>query len=79
MVKSYFSRIDELLERMSQLKNYFGMRGSGVFTKEHLYYAKKHYSEDVQTPGDLQIQPFFDAITPETEEEFIRLMNTLGI
>lgn len=78
-LRYYFSKIDEILERMSQLKNYFGMKNSDVFTKEHLHYAKEHYSEDTQIPGDLQVQPFFDAITPETEEEFIKLMNTLGI
>ncbi len=68
---------NELIERMSQLKNYFGMTGTEKFTLEHLAYARKHYEEDVGMHGFMKT--FFDMITPETEEKFIELMNTLGI
>lgn len=72
-----FRNPNEIIERMAQLKNYFGMKGSEEFTKEHLDYAKKHYSSD--TGFVLQIKPFLDAITPETESKFLELINSLGI
>ena len=72
----YFSTTEEIIERMSQLKNYFGMSGTEEFTKEHLKYAKKHYVEDTGI-YPYQIQPFLDAI--EDEDGFVELMNTLGI
>lgn len=75
---SYFSRPTEIIERMSQLKNYFGMKGVEKFTKEHLEYAKLHYSKDTGL-GDYSMKTFFDAITPEKEKNFLDLMNSLGI
>jgi len=75
---SYFSRPTEIIERMSQLKNYFGMKGTEKFTKEHLDYAKLHYSEDTGL-GEYSMKTFFDAITPEKEKNFLDLMNSLGI
>ena len=35
----YFRKPDELAERMSQLKNYFGFKGGELFTRQHLAYA----------------------------------------
>jgi hypothetical protein len=67
----------EVVERMSQLKNYFGMRGSESFTKEHLAHARKHYIED--TGMDNNMAQFFQAITPEKEDAFIELINSAGI
>ncbi|MEA3399062.1 MAG: hypothetical protein U9R00_00950 [Patescibacteria group bacterium] len=63
---------------MAQLKNYFGMKGSEKFTKQHLDYAKNNYIKDTGIP-DFQIKPFLDAITTEKEEDFLRLINSLGI
>lgn len=73
----YFSDPMEIIERMSQLKNYFGMSGAEIFTKAHLDYARKNYSKDIGF--SMQIEPFFDAITPETEDRFLELINSLGI
>lgn len=67
----------EIVERMSQLKNYFGMKGDDKFTKEHLDYARKHYMEYLG--WKLQIRLFFDAITPETESNFLDVINNLGV
>lgn len=77
-VIDYFEMPIEIMERMAQLKNYFGMKGSEKFTKQHLDYAKENYIKDTGMP-DSQIKPFLDAITPETEEKFLHLINTLGI
>lgn len=74
--RSYHSDPNELIERMSQLKNYFGMSGTETFTKEHLDHSRKHFKQDT---GVDALDPFFSMITPEKEEKFIELMNTLGI
>ena len=42
----YFRIVDELAERMSQLKNYFGFKGGEVFTRQHLAYARENYLKD---------------------------------
>lgn len=73
----YLFRANELAERMAQLKNYFGMHGSDQFTREHLEYAREHYLKDVDF--DNSMTQFFQGITPETEEEFLRIINNSGI
>ena len=40
-------------------------------------YIKKHYMKD--TGFTLQIKPFLDSITKETESRFLELINSLGI
>jgi hypothetical protein len=77
LLVSYLFSVEELAERMSQLKNYFGMTGSEKFTKEYLSYAREHYVED--TGVDNRMKFFFQAITPETEDFFIEIINTAGI
>ncbi len=67
----------EIAERMSQLKNYFGLKGDELFTKEHLDYARLHYVMD--TGFDNRVTPFLQAITPETEDSFLELINSSGI
>jgi hypothetical protein len=68
---------EEITERMSQLKNYFGFKSDEEFTFEHLRYAKEHYVAD--TGFNNKMTQFLKAITPETENEFIRLINSIGI
>ncbi len=77
MLKSYMRRGMEIAERMSQLKNYFGMKGNEEFTAGHLAYAREHYLPD--TGIDNGMAQFFQAITPETQKEFLRLINKSGI
>lgn len=76
-IRDYFSQPGEIIERMAQLKNYFGISGEEVFTKEHLDYARAHYLTD--TGMGMQMRPFFEAITPETETKFIEAINRLGV
>ncbi len=76
-ILDYFSQPHEIMERMAQLKNYFGMKGDERFTKRHLDYAKQHYLED--TGMGIQMAPFLEAITPETQDNFLLLINSLGI
>jgi len=74
---NYLFSGSEIAERMSQLKNYFGLRGNEQFTLEQLKYAQEHYVEDIGF--DNRMTPFLQAITPETEPEFVRLVNCSGI
>jgi hypothetical protein len=67
----------EIAERMSQLKAYFGMKGSEKFTLDHLYYAREHYIKDTGFDNNMNI--FFSAITKATESKFIELINSSGI
>jgi hypothetical protein len=73
----YLRDPSELAERMSQLKNYFGMSSNKIFTKEHLSYAKEHYCKDIDF--DNVMTQFFQSITPEKEDAFIELINSAGI
>jgi hypothetical protein len=77
MIRDYLRKPYEIAERMSQLKNYFGMQGADTFTKEHLHYAKEHYIKDIDF--DNAVILFFQAITPEKEDAFIELINSAGI
>lgn len=73
----YIFSAAEIAERMSQLKGYFGMSGNEQFTREHLHYAREHYIKD--TGMDNSMTHFFQAITPETEDKFIEIINSAGI
>lgn len=66
----------EIVERMSQVKNYFGMSGGEKFTQEHLDYVRENYIKDTGHYAP-QIQPFFDSIVDD--EKFVEKMNSLGI
>ena len=73
----YLMSGNEIAERMSQLKNYFGMKGAERFTAEHMSYVREHYIVD--TGMDNRMRHFFQAITRETESTFIELINSSGI
>lgn len=73
----YISQPAELCERMSQLKNYFGMSGTEEFTKTHLDYARENYVTDTGMDNNMTL--FFECITPDSEADFVKLMNTVGI
>lgn len=68
------AKADEILARMSQLKNYFGFKGGELFTKVHLGYAKEHYVTDIGMNNS--IGSMFNAI--RDEDRFIELMNTIA-
>ena len=67
----------EIAERMAQLKNYFGMKGAEEFTSTHLKYAKEHYIFDTYLDNNMSL--FFNAITAESEKDFLRIINNSGI
>lgn len=74
---SYIMKSEEIIERMAQIKNYFGMKGDETFTKEHLAYARLHYIAD--TGLDNRMSEFFACITPATESTFLEVMNRYPI
>lgn len=76
-VSEYLFSPMEIIERMSQIKNYFGMSGDEIFTREHLVYARENYVKD--TGLDNWMVLFFKSIKPEKEDRFVEIMNTVGI
>jgi hypothetical protein len=70
------SQIDEVIARMSQLKNYFGFDSHQVFTRAHLDVAREHYCKDTDSDNDMT--EFLDAIDRENEDRFVDLMNTIA-
>lgn len=77
VAKPYILKPNEVVERMAQLKTWFGMTsGDQVFTKAHFDYAKTFY---VGHAYDNSMNTFFKMITPESEPRFFEAMNTLGI
>lgn len=74
---TYLKHPDELAERMSQLKNYFGFKGDDLFSREHLLYARENYIRDTEL--DNNMSEFFSIITKETEDEFLRIINQYPI
>ncbi len=74
---TYISSGAEIAERMSQLKNWLGFTGADIFTKQHLQIARERYI--LETDLDNYMEVFLTAITPETEDSFITLMNQAGI
>lgn len=75
--EGYLFKPDEIAERMSQLKNYFGFQRDEEFTTKHLTYAREHYVAD--TGLDNEMSTLLAAITPETEAQFLKVMNEYPI
>ncbi|QQR78803.1 MAG: hypothetical protein IPJ68_00770 [Candidatus Moraniibacteriota bacterium] len=75
--RNYILQADEIVERMSQLKNYFGFVADEQFTATHLKHAREHYVADTGLDNDMN--KFLDAITPETEERFLKVINSYPI
>jgi hypothetical protein len=71
----YLSSPEEIVERMGQLKNYFGFKGDEEFTQEHLDYARGQYIKD--TGLDNNMRHFFECITDD--QEFLPLINSVGV
>ncbi len=70
---TYLRQPDEILARMSQLRNYFGLGANDAFTSEHLEIAKQRYVRD--TGFDNDMSAFLSCITEKTRGAFIREMN----
>ncbi|MBP9749789.1 MAG: hypothetical protein KBD21_03595 [Candidatus Pacebacteria bacterium] len=70
---TYMREPDEILARMSQLRNYFGMGAGEEFTSEHLALARERYVAD--TKLDNVMHPFLSCITEKTQDKFIQAMN----
>lgn len=74
---SYLREPDELLARMAQFKNYFGMRTNEQFTAEHLTYVRQHYVEDTGLDNGASLM--LSIVTLNTEARFVELMNELPV
>ncbi len=71
---TYHRKPDEILARMAQLRNYFGMGVNDVFTREHLQFAREHYLYDTKLNNGMTA--FFACITERVEPLFLEVMNT---
>jgi hypothetical protein len=71
--RGYLMLADEIAERMAQLKNYFGLGASVIFTKEHLAYAKENYVKDTEL--DNNMTTFLKAVTENTTPKFLDTIN----
>ena len=76
-LKGYVFSDCEIIERMSQLKSYFGFSSNECFTEEHLEYARENYIKDTKMNNHMDI--FFSAITQETIDEFLKIINNYGV
>ena len=74
---NYIKKPEEIIERMAQLKNYFGMSASEEFTVEHLNYARENYVKD--TGLDNTVSEFLYCISPKTEDAFLSVINKYPI
>jgi hypothetical protein len=74
---SYVERPDEIIERMAQFKNYFGMGAQDTFEKKHLDHIRAHYVAD--TGLDNNITDLLQCVTPETEAAFLKVINKYPI
>lgn len=73
----YVERPDEIIERMAQFKNYFGMRANDTFEKKHLDHIRNHYISD--TGLDNGITDLLRCVTPKTEAAFLKVINKYPI
>lgn len=71
---TYLKNPDELLERMAQLKNYFGFTGNELFTRGHLDNAREQYITNTGLDNDMT--DFFNMITKEKEDKFLEIINS---
>lgn len=67
---------EEFMAKITQFKNYFGMKSAEEFTKQHLDYLRLHYVTD--TGFDNSVSTLLKSIDNEKEPFFISLMNEIA-
>lgn len=70
---SYVTAPEEIIERMAQFKNYFGMSATDRFTGKHLEHIRSHYVHD--TGLDNGVHDLLRCVTPNTEAAFLSIIN----
>lgn len=70
----YMTDPKELMARMAQLKNYYGMSGGEQFTQEHLDYAREHYIADTELDNNMTL--FFRMVR---DQKFVYAINRLPV
>ena len=73
----YLKQPHEIIERMAQFKNYFGMGASEQFTKKHLDHIRNRYVTD--TGLDNSVSDLLSCVTPRTEQAFLKVINKYPI
>lgn len=75
--RNYLENPDEIIARLSQFKNYFGMSADEEFTKKHLDQVRKRYISD--TGLDNGVSDLLSCVTPQTEQAFLKVINKYPI
>ncbi len=75
--REYMQRPNEIMERISQIKNYFGFSGDEALTKEHIVFAELHYVNDIGF--DNNMTDFFRGIKDGDIEKFLEVTNSCGV
>lgn len=73
----YLRDAREIIERMAQFKNYFGMGAADAFEKKHLDHIREHYVTDTEL--DNGITDLLTCVTPKTEAAFLSVINKYPI
>lgn len=74
---SYVTAAEEIIERMAQFKNYFGMSATDRFTGKHLEHIRSYYVHD--TGLDNGVHDLLRCVTPNTEPAFLSVINKYAI
>ncbi len=78
-VKEYLTEPYEIIERLSQIKNYFGLKAREKVTWECIQYAKEHYVQDYGFYFEWQMAPFLSMLVEENKEKILKCMNELPV
>jgi len=73
----YVTTPEEIIERMAQFKNYFGMSATDRFTKDHLNHIRAHYISDTEL--DNGVSDLLRCVTQKTESAFLSIINKYPI
>lgn len=74
---NYILEPAEIIERMAQFKNYFGMGATEPFTKKHLDHIRNQYVTD--TGLDNSVSDLLTCVTSRTEQAFLKVINKYPI
>ncbi len=80
-IENYTRDQNEIINLMSSLKNYFGMKSGDTFTEEHYQYALKHFGEDMSKIDEKNHKERFYmyVLKEENNKKFLEIINSYPI
>jgi hypothetical protein len=79
LMQEYLTSPAEIIERLAQIKNYFGLQESEQVTWEHILYAKQHYVSDCGFIYKWQMGPFLSMLVEKNKTTILYCMNNLPV